>query len=174
VTRKHRRASRRRSFAYAVAAIAASVALVVLVPRAIDLVRSQSAVPPAGGRGEIGANLVPTRLAGTYSKVIADRPGLIRTYSLAGRWTMEITRTGDLRISVPAGFDVIGVPPPASVTVDGARLTTNALFHGAFGCGTEGVYQWSSKGSRLLFHEINDDCLYRPIVFTTGAWARSD
>jgi hypothetical protein len=174
VFRRHSRGARRRAVAYVGAAAAASIALVVFGPGAFDRLTSGVSVPPAGLH-PIRHNHVPARLVGTYSKVVEDKPGLIRTYSLAGRWTMRITATGALTLDGPVGFEgFLGVPSPASVTVRGGRLTTDALFHDALGCGNDAEYRWSTGRSKLVFDEVVDECPYRPVVLSSGSWSRTD
>lgn len=171
VVGRHRRAARTRRVAYSVAVASLVVAGVRGAPRILDALRDKPTVP-AGRDGSGEARAAYRRLSGTYTTTISERAGLVRTYHLAGRWTMRLTKAGDVHIDAPRAYvRTYGPPSTTGFELDGETLETNVLYHSGLGCESPGTYEWSSSNDRLDLVSVDDACPLRGPVLTSP-WRR--
>jgi hypothetical protein len=167
VTSRHRRGTRVRRATYSVLAVAALVGIVLGTPRALDALRDEG-LPPADDKHSNETTLAYHRLAGVYTRRVDERAGIVRTYQLAGRWTMRLSESGAIDMQAPPGFtELYGPPAVGRFELDGRRFVTNALFHSGLGCERDGTYEWSFHNGALTLATIDDGCPYRALVFAT-------
>jgi hypothetical protein len=160
VRRRHRRGRAARwagASIAAVAMVAATVGVVLLVPEVLP------------GRGpDVGAS-PRSSLVGDYT-VAVGAGAAARREDMTGRWRVSMTSEGRMLIQPPPGFP--GATSGASYAVDDDELTTNALVDQP-GCQAEpsGRYRWALSGTALELTALEDRCRARRVLFG-GTWSR--
>lgn len=170
VTARHDRRRRIRITSYAVAGAAAIAAAILVLPAALDGLRGRSSTPA----GPTPASPAPAYqgIAGTYHLTIPDRPGIVRSHHLAGRWTLTLTTAGAAAIDEPPPFvRVYGPATTSSFRLDARRFTTSLLYHPGLGCDGDGIYTWHRSARAVRFRVVKDDCAIRNAVLS-GSWSR--
>lgn len=172
VLQRHESRRRARRVAYALAGAAVVAGVLLAVPRALETWRDDAAlVAPVEQPSSGPAEDFP--LTGVYTTRVPNRPGAIRTYSLAGRWTLHVGASGSVRLDAPHDYvRTFGVPAEGVFTLDGSRLSTLVLHHRGLGCEDEGVYQWRMAARTLQLTVIADSCRLRSPVLTSIWTAR--
>ena len=171
VRRSHQTRRRVRMAAYSFTVVAVVTAGVIGGPRALDAIRGDD-VGFAPGRHPAIVRGAYADISGVYASRIGERPGVIRTYKLAGRWTMRLSADGKVALTSPQGFiDALGPVTEAGFALDGGRLRTQVMYHEGIGCTGEATYAWTLEGNRLHLTPVDDACPYRPTVLG-GVWIR--
>lgn len=172
VLQVHRSRQRARRMTYALAGTAVVAGALFAVPRALDAWQDDAApVVPVEQPSPGPAEHFP--LTGVYSTRIPNRPGAIRTYSLAGRWTLHVEASGSVRLGAPPDYvRTFGVPSEGVFRLDGNRLSTLVLHHRGLGCEEEGVYEWRVAARKLQLTAVADSCRLRAPVLTSIWTAR--
>lgn len=110
-------------------------------------------------------------IAGSYSVLIPDAPGVIRGEGMAGSWTLRLEVDGTMLLSSPPSFT-------ASITgvvfdLTGHQFRTNAFVTDLCGNDGPGLYRWNRSEGSLTFTVVSDPCDARVALFTTEPWGTS-
>ena len=172
VRRRHTTRRRVRVAAYS-AGLAGVVALAILGGAQVLHLTTDDGIPPSAPRHRP----VPvdySTISGDYAARIGERPGLVRTYKLDGRWTLHLSTKGDIELTAPTGFvRFLGPVSEARFTLVGDRFRTDVMTHEGVGCTGDATYAWTLVGVTLRLTPVDDACPYRPTVLGSK-WTRLD
>jgi hypothetical protein len=102
---------------------------------------------------------------------VPDARGVVRTYGLAGRWTLSFLDRGRLLFSAPPSASVRQLRPAYTYAISGRVLSTDLFVHDVCaGTGT-GTYRWSGSLGTATFTVASDRCPVRVAVMTSASWA---
>lgn len=159
VTRK-----RRARLAGAGLAAAALIALAVATPSMLGAFRRSSpAAAPA-------SSLDPAVIAGSYSLLVPDAAGVVRSDKLSGDWRMTLSSNGVMSLVGPPGFTGISTGFQFQLT-PGQQVRMNAFITDLCSGMTPGVYSWTLSPGHLTLTPVSDNCPARTAVLSSAPWS---
>ena len=164
--RRARRTIAVRRAGAAVAVVASIAIAIVVVPRAIDALRSEQLPSPAASPTITN----PAVIAGTYETVIPNDQPAVRRNGLAGRWTIRLGTNGIMTVSAPGSFT--GVLSGTLFRIQGDHFRTNLFIQDVCSNLPIDSYRWARSGNELTFTRLNDPCEGRVAVLTSAPWTR--
>jgi hypothetical protein len=165
VVARGRRRRRVRRVAAGALALAALVGAVVIVPKALDAVRSFGETKPASPQQLL------RQIAGTYTIEVDRADSAVEEFDLAGAWTIRLLPTGAMMITPPPAYIRAWDQPTGDVfTVAADTIRTNALSR--LCTSRIGTYTWFLHDERLTLAPVTDDCAARRALFTNTTWVR--
>ena len=177
-----RQRSRRRSIpASQLLASVASVAVVVILLRSLSLdpLAMVTSIVAPGDQTPVASSPEPVdttdALVGTYEVHLDDTVRDGGAASLAGDWELTLGADSSIVVTPPDTFEApITLPLEGYVyALRGDRLFTNLFArHFEQGCLGSGTYRWQLVDAHLVIEAVDDMCLQRIALLTTGNWTR--
>ncbi len=162
--RRARRTIAARRVGAAITVVAAIALGIVIVPRAVDSLRTEQLPSP----GASTTNTNPSVIAGSYETVVSSDQPAVRRYGLAGRWTIRFGSNGVMKVFAPDSFT--GVLSGSLFHIQGNHFETNLFVQDVCSNLPNATYQWVSRGSELSFTPIDDPCAGRVAVISSAPW----
>jgi hypothetical protein len=165
VVARGRRRRRVRRIAAGTLALAALIGAVLIVPKALDAIRSLGETRPASPQD------LMRQFAGTYTIEVDRSDSAVEALDMAGTWTITLLPTGAMRIAPPPAYlRSWDQPTGDEFTVAADTIRTNALGH--LCSSSIGTYTWVLRDDRLTLAPVTDDCLARRALLTNTIWIR--
>lgn len=177
-----RQRSRRRSIPAGgpIASVAAiAIAAVLLRTLSVDPLAMVASVMGPGEPTAVVSSLQPSdpddALVGTYAARLEDAGPGAGTAPLAGDWEITLGADSRLVVTPPDSFEA-----PSTLPLEGYvyalrddRLYTNLFArHFPQGCSGSGTYRWGLEDAHLTIEVMDDMCLQRIALLTSGNWIR--
>jgi RNA polymerase sigma factor (sigma-70 family) len=156
--RGRRRARNRRAAAFGIGALL-FVVVVAVIRAAAPSREPQPAVPTP-------APTSPGSVAGSYSVRLPDTDDEVQRFGLEGRYSMELTRSGDLLLGGPREFDLSG--DPITFDVERGRFTTDLMVGER--CDTSGRYRVTLTEGILTLTPQDESCDPRRVLLASAPW----
>jgi hypothetical protein len=111
-----------------------------------------------------------SQLAGTFTRTVTGKTGVVQTGHLAGPWTLDFVVGGTARVQAPRAFD--GIRSGVSFLQNADRVRIDIFAQDLCAAQPVGSYQWIDIGDRLRFTNVDDTCKARIGLLTGGGWRR--
>ena len=176
-----RQRSRRRSIPSRLLVSVAAIAIVVVLLRSqsLDPLAMVASVFTPGDQTPVASSAEPVgttdELVGTYEVHLDDTVPDGGAASLAGDWELTLGADSSIVVTPPDTFEApITLPLEGYVyALRGDRLFTNLFArHFEQGCLGSGTYHWELVDAHLVIETVDDMCLQRIALLTTGSWTR--
>ncbi len=164
VRQRKQRAMRRQRVGYALLVAAALVVVVVLGPRALDIIRSQREVPANPSSPS------PTALVGSYRADLSGVGGPLVAASVDGVWSLTFDGDGSVVWNAPPDAGLSEFLPRDTYQLSGDRIATNLFSRDLCRGSGIGSYGWTRSGGALAFVVVRDDCPIRQAILTSLPW----
>jgi hypothetical protein len=164
VLARSRRLRTVRRAAIVVATAAAVIAVTVLSPAVLDILKTERPQPlePSG----------PTSVVGTYRvDLTGSADPALDEQDLAGAWQFALQADGLVIVQVPPDATIGPSRLTYQFQLDDRRMITNLFANDLCVGSASATYQVQRVGDALALTVVEDDCAIRIAILTTVPWA---